>query len=59
VSLAEEQSQLEKLLKGRTVKLVWRRSDKELGVEFEDGTRLFVDWQPNEALELSVTEGSG
>lgn len=58
MTLADNQKALQKLLKGKTVKRVWRRKRKELGLEFSDGTRLFVDWQKNQSLDLSVTEGT-
>jgi hypothetical protein len=35
------------------VKTVRRHRPEELGIEFEDGTRLFVDGY-NEGLELSI-----
>ena len=50
-----ESSRLQRMLRGKTVKHVWRHREREVGVEFEDGTRLFVDCQPNEILEFSVT----
>ena len=53
-----EAGRLQRMLRGKTVKLVWRHRDKEIGLEFEDGTRLFVDWQPNESLEFSVTSAN-
>ena len=55
MTLAEEQRRLQKLLEGRTVKRIWRLRKKELGIEFTDGTRLFVDWRENRTFELSVT----
>ena len=50
-----ESSRLQRMLRGKIVKHVWRHREKEVGLEFEDGTRLFVEWQPNENLEFSVT----
>lgn len=41
------------MLKGRAVRLVRRHRDNDLLIEFDDGTRLFVDSQT--ALELSIT----
>jgi hypothetical protein len=58
VSLREEQRNLQRLLKGKVVKRVWRHKSKELGIEFQDGMRLFVDWQPDGILEFSVTDGN-
>jgi ribosomal protein L7/L12 len=43
------------LLKGKVVSLVRLPRDKTVLVEFEDGTRLFVDAVGSE-LELSITE---
>ncbi|MCZ8260592.1 MAG: hypothetical protein O9333_10730 [Beijerinckiaceae bacterium] len=44
-----------RLLAGRRVKSVAHIQPKHLLVEFEDGTRLFVDWQESGQLELSIT----
>ncbi len=54
MTLAEEQRRLQLLLKGRTVKRIWRHRKKELGIEFTDGTRLYIDWHENRSLEFSV-----
>ena len=45
------------LLEGKTVlKVLERRNGKEIYIEFTDGTRLFIDHQPEE-LEISITGG--
>ena len=41
-------------LKGKTVLAVWRHRASEIGIEFSDGTRMFVDTTPT-GLELSIT----
>jgi len=56
--MAKEARRATKLLKGKTVTKVWRHRPKELGIEFDDGTRLFVD-QQEAGLELSITGGRG
>jgi hypothetical protein len=55
VSLEQEARKATAVLRGRTVKQVWRHRAEEVGIEFEDGSRLFVDWQPDNRLELSIT----
>ncbi len=52
---ADEQRRMTQLLKGRTVKRVWRNRKKELGIEFTDGVRLFVDWRQDMSVEASIT----
>ena len=44
------------MLRGRVVRQVWRHRPGEIGLEFEDGTRLFVD--SSSTLELSITGNS-
>ena len=41
------------LIEGRTVAKVLRLDDRELAVEFDDGTRLFAN--ADERLDISVT----
>ena len=53
-ALEEEARKATELLQGKIVAKVWRHRDKEIGIEFTDGTRLFIDHQPNE-LEISIT----
>jgi len=55
--LGVEQRRLREMLKGKTVGRVFRRRKKELGIEFVDGTHLFIDWKADH-LEMSVTGGS-
>jgi hypothetical protein len=54
-SLAKEAKEVSEMLKGKIVLNVFRHRTKEIGIEFVDGTRLFVDMQ-EEGLELSITE---
>lgn len=51
--LEAEAARATKMLRGRIVKQIWRHRAGEIGIEFEDGTRLFVD--ASSALELSIT----
>lgn len=52
-NLEDEAARATGMLSGRVVKQVWRHRSNELGIEFEDGSRLFVDSPA--ALELSIT----
>jgi hypothetical protein len=52
----QEAKQAENLLKGKVVEKVSRNREKEICIEFTDGTRLFVDHIEN-SLELSITGG--
>jgi hypothetical protein len=40
-------------LKGKVVSIVWQHRNGEVGIEFTDGTRLFVDHTPD-GVELSI-----
>lgn len=53
-TLEEEARKANELLHGKIVAKVWRHRHKEIGIEFTDGTRLFIDHRPNE-LEVSIT----
>lgn len=60
--MSEEQSKLQReaerateMLRGKTVSVVWRHRHGEVGIQFTDGTRLFVD-QASDGVELSITE---
>ena len=53
-TLEEEGRKATELLQGKIVTKVWRQRHEEIGIEFTDGTRLFIDHQPNE-LEISIT----
>jgi hypothetical protein len=57
MTLEEEAEGLQRLLEGKTVRKIWRHRLKELAVEFDDGTRLFVDMF-DDRLDFSVTGGS-
>jgi hypothetical protein len=52
--LDQEAERATALLRGRAVKRVWRHSVGEVGIEFEDGARLFVR-HLDEGNELSIT----
>jgi hypothetical protein len=63
LDMSEEGSKLQleaeratEMLRGKTVAVVWRHRSGEVGVQFTDGTRLFVDRTPD-GVELSITEG--
>ncbi len=45
------------MLAGKSVRQVWRHRSGEVGIEFTDGSRLFVDASGG-VLELSITCGS-
>jgi hypothetical protein len=51
--LAEEADRATEMLKGRSVRIVYRHRDREVAIEFDDGTRLYVDSQT--PVELSIT----
>ena len=53
--LSLEAEKASRMLAGLTVRVVRRHRPTELLIEFEDGTRLFVDAE--RALELSITGG--
>jgi len=54
--LQDESRLATELLRGRIVSLVFRRRSTEVGIEFTDGTRLFVNWAID-GIELSITDG--
>lgn len=56
MNLEEEAERSTELLKGKTVSKIFRHRIGEVGIEFTDGTRLFIDHK-TEGLELSITEG--
>ena len=56
VDLEDEATKLTDLLRGKTVKTVWRHRVGEVGIEFGDGTRLFVDVAAT-GLDFSITGG--
>ena len=47
-------TKLDTLLRGRKVLRVFQSSEKELGIEFEDGTRFFIDLT-EDGFEFSIT----
>jgi hypothetical protein len=55
LDLENEGVRATELLRGRTVSVVRRHREKEILIEFDDGTRLIVDSQSS--LELSITGG--
>ena len=54
LTLSEEAKRATRMLKGKAVRVVRRHRRGELLIEFDDGTRLFVD-HVTLGLELSVT----
>ncbi len=54
MNIEEETKKIEKFIKNKVVVKVFRNRKNEFGIEFEDGTRLFID-RVEEGLELSVT----
>jgi hypothetical protein len=54
--LLKEAERASELLRGKEVAVVWRHRKGEVGIEFTDGTRLFVD-KTDEGVELSITGG--
>jgi ribosomal protein S6E (S10) len=57
MDLNEESERATEMLKGKVVAKVIRHRNREIGIEFTDGTRLFVDAHQDE-VELSITGGS-
>lgn len=58
-NLEDEARRATELLRGKVVRTVWRHRTREVGAEFTDGTRPFVDATAEGGLELSITEGDG
>ena len=56
MNLEQEAERATELLKGKVVAKVMRHRAKEVCIEFTDGTRLFVDHNPDN-VELSITGG--
>jgi diphthamide synthase subunit DPH2 len=54
--LKKESQKTTDMLKGKIVDNVWRHRPTEIGIQFADGCRFFVDIQL-EGLELSITGG--
>ncbi len=53
-TLQEEADRLLELLQGKEISRLFRSQPTELGIEFKDGTRLFID-QTATGLEFSIT----
>jgi hypothetical protein len=53
-TLKAEGRRASRMLKGKVVKVVHRHRAGEVLIEFEDGTRLFVDAKGDQ-VELSIT----
>ena len=58
MTLEEEAEALNRLLRGKTVAKVFRHRIGEVGIEFTDQSRLFLDQTPD-GVECSVTAGIG
>lgn len=56
IELENEAQQATAMLQGKVVQVVWRHRPGEVGIQFTDGTRLFVDHTAS-GVELSITEG--
>jgi hypothetical protein len=54
MNLEQENERATEMLKGKIVAKVMRPRTKEVCIEFTDGTRLFVNHNP-EDVELSIT----
>ena len=60
MELKAETDRASEMLKGKIVAKVVRHRRSELLIEFTDGLRLFIDAQPHNNLELSITrDGQG
>lgn len=57
-NLKNEAERVTELLHGKVVRAVWRHRAGEVGLEFTDGTRFFVDALSSGGLDLSVTLGA-
>lgn len=55
--LEAEGQRATEMLKGKVVQTVWRHRPGEVGIEFTDGTRLYLDTTEG-GIELSITGGS-
>ena len=54
--LSAEAEKAIELLKGKEIATVWRHRKSEVGIEFTDGTRLFIDGT-RDGVELTITVG--
>ena len=57
MDLEQEAKRATEMLKGKTIFQVSRNRVGEVCIECTDGTRLFVDHQPD-GIELSITVGN-
>jgi len=57
MTLEEQQDRATKMLRGKMLQTVFRHRSTEIGMEFTDGTRLFVDVIEGQ-LEISITGDS-
>ncbi len=55
--LEKEAKRATEMLKDKKVFIIFRHRIGEFGIEFTDGTRLFIDHEP-EGLEITITEGT-
>lgn len=53
MTLDEESARATALLRGKMIRRIIRHREQEILIEFEDGSRLFVDSE--KALELPIT----
>ncbi len=54
MNLEEEVNRAEAMLKNKVVSIIFPNRKQDFGIEFKDGTRLFVD-KVQEGLEISIT----
>lgn len=52
--LKKEAERATEVVGGKTVRVLWRHRSNEIGLEFTDGTRLFVNCKAGGA-EMSIT----
>ena len=55
LTLGQQGRRATRMLRGKAVAKIRRRRSREVMLEFQDGTRLYVD--SASAVELSITEG--
>ena len=56
-ALNTESKEIESHLKGKVISKISRHRESEVCIEFEDGTRFFVNVLTPDKLEFSVTGG--
>lgn len=54
--LQDEARRATELLRGKVISEIFRHRPTEVGIEFTDGTRLFVD-KASDGVDLSITDG--